>query len=115
MTLYDRIRNKATDVCKRIEAETWTHEVKMIINKIMDTVKLKMDEYLEKECTEIGGTWYTNTLGGVPDDYKEILHDPEGFGRVIPPNDTFYNKTGASNEWGYCDNPDHLVPPPPLP
>jgi len=91
-TLYDRIRSKATDVCTRQDADTWTHEVRMIINKIMDDVKLKMDFYLETECNNVGGTWHSRTLGSwetAPDDEAANISD-------------FYERTGANEKWGIC-------------
>jgi hypothetical protein len=86
-TLYARIRTKALDVCTREGELTLTSNVEMVISKIMDNLKLKMDEQLSDECTLISGAWHSRTLGTF-----------EGGTQATQ----FMSKVGSHTDWGIC-------------
>lgn len=98
-TLYDKLRSKASEVCVRADAGTWTHEVKMIINKIIDGVKIKMDDEMYKECSRVGGmdedgnqaVWYSGTSNHINRDFEKNVS-----------TDAFINSVGAHADWGLC-------------
>ncbi|MDR2268946.1 MAG: hypothetical protein LBD94_02065, partial [Rickettsiales bacterium] len=88
-TLYSRLNAKAREVCIRQDT-TLTNEVKMVLNKIMDDVKLKMDGLLSAECESFeGGVWYTNTLGNLGGELVSI--------------EEFKNRVGSDDGWGVCN------------
>ena len=88
-SLYFMVEGRAMEVCTRQESGDVTHEVEMIINLIMDGIRLRMDYYLERECERIStyATWHSNVLGNV--DYSES-------------DMQFQSAIGSHPEWGVC-------------
>jgi hypothetical protein len=90
--LYRKFRVKATEVCSLAnDPSLLSNEVEMIIAKIVNDIKLKMDDLLSKECEKIdGAVWYSNTLAK--------------YNRSANSYSEFTQKVGADPSWGVCQN-----------
>ncbi|MDR3208792.1 MAG: hypothetical protein LBT45_03000 [Rickettsiales bacterium] len=90
--LYFRLRSKAAESCSLVgDYNSLSNEVEMIIGKIVDDIKLKMDGLLSKECEKIdGATWHTRTLGT--------------WGQSDNSFAEFKQRVGAEPSWGVCQN-----------
>ncbi|MDR1071977.1 MAG: hypothetical protein LBL21_05035 [Rickettsiales bacterium] len=91
--LYYRLRSKAAESCSLAgDANELSNEVEMLIGKIMDDVKLKMDGMLTTECEKIDGVrWYTRIFGTWSDDSVQSENIVE-----------FTQNVGADSSWGAC-------------
>ena len=95
-TLYGSLRVRAKEVCTRTDTDALTDNVELIIAKIMDEVKLKMDEELSAECLLLEGFWHTRTLGTWDISQIDTVTDTI--------YTTFVNVVGAMDDWGVCTN-----------